>query len=106
MANWITTWCEGIRQGRNYVGDGKSHLMEFEVGGQKMGAGDGTLRLASAGKVKAVAKVAALLQEQPDRRITNLLRHRHPTARGAKGPIGPSSAGALGAAAMSQSSWW
>ena len=24
-------WCEGIRQGRNYVGDGKSHLMEFTV---------------------------------------------------------------------------
>ena len=24
-------WCEGIRQGRNYVSDGKSHLMDFKV---------------------------------------------------------------------------
>src|SRR5207249_4500263 len=24
-------WCEGIRVGRNYVGDGKSHLMEFRA---------------------------------------------------------------------------
>ena len=22
-------WCEGIRVGRNYVGDGRSHLMDF-----------------------------------------------------------------------------
>ncbi|HEY2951005.1 MAG TPA: CehA/McbA family metallohydrolase, partial [Verrucomicrobiae bacterium] len=24
-------WCEGIRQGRNYVSDGKSHLIDFKV---------------------------------------------------------------------------
>ncbi len=24
-------WCEGIRAGRNYVSDGKSHLMDFKV---------------------------------------------------------------------------
>src|SRR5260221_14145644 len=24
-------WCEGIRQGHNYVSDGKSHLMDFKV---------------------------------------------------------------------------
>jgi hypothetical protein len=24
-------WCEGIRRGQNYVGDGRSHLIDFKV---------------------------------------------------------------------------
>ena len=30
-------WCEGIRQGRNYVSDGRSHLMDFKVNDVAMG---------------------------------------------------------------------
>ena len=30
-------WCEGIRQGRNYVSDGHSHLMDFKINGAAMG---------------------------------------------------------------------
>ena len=37
-------WCEGIRQGRNYVGDGKSHLIDFKADQLAMGEGDSTLR--------------------------------------------------------------
>lgn len=57
-------WCEGIRAGRNYVGDGKSHLLDFQANEQLMGVGDSTLRLAQAGNVKLSAKVAAMLPEQ------------------------------------------
>jgi hypothetical protein len=57
-------WCEGIRAGRNYVGDGKSHLLDFQANEQLMGVGDSTLRLARAGNVKLSAKVAAMLPEQ------------------------------------------
>lgn len=59
-------WCEGIRKGRNYVGDGKSHLFDFRVDEQEMGVGDSTLRLDAAGTVRVAAKVAAFLAEEPD----------------------------------------
>ncbi|MDQ6705092.1 MAG: CehA/McbA family metallohydrolase, partial [Acidobacteriota bacterium] len=58
-------WIEGIREGRNYVSDGKSHLIDFRVNGLRMGEGLSELRLASAGKVHAIANVAALLNEKP-----------------------------------------
>lgn len=25
-------WCQGVRAGRNYVGDGRSHLIDFRAG--------------------------------------------------------------------------
>ena len=65
-------WCEGIRAGRNYVGDGKSPLMEFKVNDQVMGEGDSTLRLKQPGKVKVSAKVAAMLPEEVNPRFANM----------------------------------
>ena len=56
-------WCEGIRAGRNYVGDGKSHLIGFKADHLVMGEGDSTLRLPQARTVKVTAKVAAMLPE-------------------------------------------
>ena len=32
-------WVEGIREGRNYVTDGKSHLIDFKVNDVQMGDG-------------------------------------------------------------------
>ncbi|MDO8542928.1 MAG: CehA/McbA family metallohydrolase [Opitutaceae bacterium] len=58
-------WCEGIRQGRAYVSEGKSHLLEFAVGGVAMGERDSELRLAKPGTVRATVKVAARLEEKP-----------------------------------------
>ena len=57
-------WCEGIRQGRDYVSDGRSHLMDFKVndvadgragqraaaGAARHGASDGEGGRAPAGK--------------------------------------------------------
>ncbi len=70
-------WCEGIRAGRNYVGDGLSHLMDFraEAGGVSvaMGESGSELRLGAPGTVRVGARVAARLDEVPDREI----RSRH-----------------------------
>jgi hypothetical protein len=59
-------WCEGIRQGQNYVSDGKSHLLEFKVDDLAMGQNGSELKLSQAGTVKVTAKVAAFLNEEPN----------------------------------------
>jgi hypothetical protein len=59
-------WCEGIRQGRNYVSDGKSHLLDFKVNAVAMGENGSELNLSSPGTVRVTAKVAARLNEQPN----------------------------------------
>ncbi|NUQ00418.1 MAG: CehA/McbA family metallohydrolase [Armatimonadetes bacterium] len=55
-----------MREGRNYVSDGKSHLMEFTVNDVAMGQNGSELRLDEPATVRLKAKVAARLNEQPD----------------------------------------
>ncbi|MBL9139195.1 MAG: CehA/McbA family metallohydrolase [Verrucomicrobiales bacterium] len=62
-------WCEGIRAGRNYVGDGRSHLIDFAVEQVRMGRGASELRLGSVGEVRVTAQVAARLDETPDEAV-------------------------------------
>jgi hypothetical protein len=62
-------WCEGIRLGRNYVSDGKSHLMNFKANDVAMGEGGSELRLAQPGRVRLTARVAARLNEEPNPQI-------------------------------------
>ena len=74
-------WCEGIRSGRNYVGDGRSHLMEFTASVTeavpkgaaasvaRMGEGGSELKLATPGKVRLTARVAAKLADVPDEQV-------------------------------------
>ena len=64
-------WAQGLREGRNYVSDGRSHLVDFKVNGAAMGEGASELKLAQAGTVKVTASVAALLDEKPDESIRN-----------------------------------
>jgi len=59
-------WCEGIRQGHNYVSDGRSHLLEFKANDLAMGENGSELILSKAGNVKVSAKVSALLNETPN----------------------------------------
>jgi hypothetical protein len=60
-------WCEGIQQGRSYVSDGTSHLMEFVAStadarhSVAVGTGGSELQLAGPGTVRLTAKVAARL---------------------------------------------
>ena len=59
-------WREGLRAGRAYLGDGRSHLYDFEVGGVRVGEGRSELTLARPGRVRVSARVAALLPAVPD----------------------------------------
>jgi hypothetical protein len=59
-------WCEGVRQGRTYVSEGHSHLLEFKLNDAVMGLNGSELRLAQPGTVRATLKVAALLAEKPN----------------------------------------
>jgi hypothetical protein len=58
-------WTEGIKHGRSYVGDGKSHLMDFTVNGLGVGEKNSEIKLAEPGEVEIKAKVAALLEQKP-----------------------------------------
>lgn len=64
-------WCEGIRKGRNYVGDGHSHLVDFKVNNVAMGENGSELKLAQPGTVHVTARVAARLNEKPNPEIKN-----------------------------------
>jgi hypothetical protein len=70
-------WCEGIRQGRSYVSDGKSHLLEFKVNNAAVGESQSELKLDKAGTVRVTAKVAAWLEEKARPEIKKL----NPAAR-------------------------
>ena len=71
-AKWTyEDWCEGIRAGRNYVSDGKSHLMEVKLNNLAMGESGSEVKLKEAGTVRLTAKVAARLNEQPNPAIKN-----------------------------------
>jgi hypothetical protein len=59
-------YCDAIRAGRSYVGDGLSHILDFSVNGTEVGTNDSEVRLRSPGTVKVTAKVAARLDERPN----------------------------------------
>ena len=65
-------WCEGVRKGRNYVSDGKSHLIDFKVNEQAVGERGSELDLSQPAAVKVTAKVAARLNEQPNPALQKL----------------------------------
>jgi hypothetical protein len=58
-------WCEGVREGRCYVSDGFSHLLDFTANGLEAGTKGGELRLERSGGVRVAARVACLLPAQP-----------------------------------------
>jgi hypothetical protein len=65
-------WVDAIREGRTYVSDGRSHLMDFRV---STAASGGEVRLAQPGTVRATLVVAANLPAVPDEQV----RSRPPT---------------------------
>ncbi len=70
-------WVHGIRDGKSYVSDGLSHIVDFELGGLAMGEpgvdGRPSVLAARAGsKLLARARVAAWLGEQPDEELRGL----------------------------------
>jgi hypothetical protein len=69
-------WAEGIKRGRCYVSDGKSHLLDFTVNGRGVGLDDSEVRLKEAGNVTVTAKVAALLEPEPTRQTEDIRRRK------------------------------
>ena len=64
-------WIHGIRDGRSYVGDGRSHLFDFNVNGYGVGERSGQLKPSYQAIEKGDAmtisvKAAALLNQQED----------------------------------------
>jgi hypothetical protein len=55
-------WTEGIKRGRCYVSDGKSHLLDFTVNGVAVGEKESEVHLGQPAEVEVKAKVAALLE--------------------------------------------
>ncbi len=60
------TWVKGIRDGRSYVSDGKSHLMDFRVNNLFVGTNGSEVKLDKVQTVRVTAKVAALLNIKPN----------------------------------------
>lgn len=65
-------WLSAIRNGRSYVSDGRSHLMDFSVNGVEIGTHDSEVRLNTPGIITARAQVAAYLDPVPNESIGHL----------------------------------
>jgi hypothetical protein len=63
------TWVDGVRHGRSYVSDGKSHLMDFRANDLLVGTSGSELNLSKPETVRISAKVAARLEDQPNEAI-------------------------------------
>ncbi len=65
-------WAEGLKLGRTYVSEGKSHIFDFKVNNIEVGTQNSELNLSQATTVKITAKVAAFLNETIDTTIKPL----------------------------------
>ncbi len=71
-------WVTGVDEGRAYVTDGKSHLLDFQVNTVAMGISSSELKLDKPQSVRVTAKVAARLDEQPNEAIRKLSYDQKP----------------------------
>ena len=58
-------WVEGIKDGRSYVSDGKSHLVDYRLDDVRVGEAGSERALGAPGFVTISARVAALLAPMP-----------------------------------------
>jgi hypothetical protein len=66
------SWLDGLKTGRSYVSDGKTHLMDFAVNGTEVGTGASEVHMNAAGNVKVRLNAAAHLAETPNEAIRKL----------------------------------
>jgi hypothetical protein len=64
-------WIDAVQAGRNYVSDGKSHLMDFTVNGVEGGTRDSEVQLDRSGRVKVTVRAAANLEASPNDAVRN-----------------------------------
>lgn len=70
-------WSEGLLEGRTYVSEGKSHIIDFKVNDREVGTQQSELKLTKASVVTVSARVAALLPEKIDSAIRPLNLHEN-----------------------------
>jgi hypothetical protein len=58
-------WCDGLRNGRSYVSDGRAHLMDFAANGTGVGVGASELPLNGPSRITVTAQAACLLPDRP-----------------------------------------
>ena len=58
-------WIDAVQAGRNYVSDGRSHVMDFSVNGVEGGTGQSEIRLDRPATMKVTVRAAARLDPQP-----------------------------------------
>jgi hypothetical protein len=63
------SWVAGLQAGRSYVSDGKTHLMDFAVNGQEIGANQSEVHLTAPGTVTVTVRAAAYLPTIPDQAL-------------------------------------
>jgi hypothetical protein len=61
-------WTQGIKDGRSYVSDGRSHLVDYRVDDVAVGEGGSERKLDKPGTVTIRARVAAYLDPEPSSR--------------------------------------
>ncbi len=59
-------WLEGLKAGRSYVSDGRTHLMDFAINGVGVGTRGGEVALDGPQTIHAKVRAAALLDALPD----------------------------------------
>jgi hypothetical protein len=59
-------WIDAVQAGRNYVSDGRSHLMDFAVNGVEAGTASSELALERGQQVNVTLKAAANLDARPN----------------------------------------
>ncbi len=57
-------WAEGLRLGRSYTSEGKSHIIDFTIDGLEVGTKNSELKIAKGSTIKICAKVAAHLDQK------------------------------------------
>jgi len=64
-------WLAGLRTGRSYVSDGRSHLVDFKVDGVDVGHGGSEIKLSAARTVAVQVRAAAYLDPLPNESMRN-----------------------------------
>jgi hypothetical protein len=71
-------WCDGIRAGRSYVSDGRSHIIDFAVEDRAVGQMDYDFPMDKPGPVKVTARVAAYLPPMRNAELQSLPADKKP----------------------------
>jgi hypothetical protein len=71
-------WLDALRQGRSYVSDGRSHLIDLTVDGQAVGESGSEVPLPAARAVRATVQVAARLDPAPNEKVRSLPYDQQP----------------------------